>query len=202
MPVRNGCGVGINFLPDDARGPRAVAKLGMDRFSAIEASGHVSRVGDAEAMIDAVGPLDRITEELWGAVIETNLIGVSRCSKAAAPALKQAHGAIVSFASISGLSSPGSSLAYGASKAAVINLTRNLARGLGPEIRANAVAPGSVDSTWQIQWTEDYKQQAAERAALKRRCLPDDIAEVIVFLGFGAAMVTGQTVVVDAGLTR
>jgi 3-oxoacyl-[acyl-carrier protein] reductase len=226
MLARNGCEVAINFLPGDARGPQAVARLRADGFVAIEAPGHVGRAGNGEAMIaEAVGRLGRldllvnnagtpgvtevvpperldlITEDLWEAVIETNLLGVFRCSKAAAPALKQAHGAIVSVASISGLSSPGSSLAYGATKAAVVNLTRSLARGLGPEVRVNAVAPGSVDSTWQIQWTEDYRRQSAERAVLKRRCLPEDIAEVIVFLGFGAAMVTGQTVVVDAGLT-
>ena len=71
-----------------------------------------------------------------------------------------------------------------------------------PEVRVNAVAPGAVDSAWQIQWTEARRRESAEKAALKRRCTPDDLAEVIVFLGFGAAMVTGQTVVVDGGLTR
>ena len=65
----------------------------------------------------------------------------------------------------------------------------------------NAVAPGAVDSSWQIQWGDERKRESAERAVLKRRCTPEDLAEVIVFLGFGAAMVTGQTVVVDGGLT-
>ena len=124
-----------------------------------------------------------------------------RCSKSAAPSLKETHGAIVSVASIAGIMSQGSSLPYGASKAAVVNMTRALARGLGPEVRVNAVAPGAVDSAWQIQWTDEARRQTVDKAALKRRCTPDDLAEVIVFLGFGAAMVTGQTVVVDGGLT-
>jgi 3-oxoacyl-[acyl-carrier protein] reductase len=68
-------------------------------------------------------------------------------------------------------------------------------------VRVNAVAPGAVDSAWQIEWGETRRRQSIERAALKRRCTPEDIAEAILFLGFGAAMVTGQTLVVDGGLT-
>jgi 3-oxoacyl-[acyl-carrier protein] reductase len=104
-------------------------------------------------------------------------------------------------ASIAGLNSVGSSLAYAATKAAVINLTRNLARALGPDVRVNAVAPGAVDSAWQIEWTQEQRRRSIEDAVLKRRSRPEDIAEVIVFLGCGAAMVTGQTVIVDGGLT-
>ena len=92
-------------------------------------------------------------------------------------------------------------MAYGATKAGVISLTRNLARALSPEARANAVAPGAVDSSWTVEWTEERRQASAEKALLKRRCTPEDLAEVIVFLLAGAAMVTGQTVVVDGGLT-
>jgi 3-oxoacyl-[acyl-carrier protein] reductase len=226
MLARNGCTVAVNFLPDDARGPEAVANLRQEGLSAIEAPGHVGRAQEGVAMVedairrmgrldllvnnagtpgvfDVVEPkrLDLITDELWETLLQTNLLGVFRCSKAAAPALKEAHGAIVSVASIAGVMSQGSSLAYGATKAGVVNMTRSLARGLGPEVRVNAVAPGAVDSSWQIQWTEERRRQSAEKAVLKRRCTPDDLAEVIVFLGFGAAMVTGQTVVVDGGLT-
>jgi 3-oxoacyl-[acyl-carrier protein] reductase len=52
-----------------------------------------------------------------------------------------------------------------------------------------------------VEWTNDQRSGSIEHAALKRRCTTDDIAEVILFLGFSAAMVTGQTVVVDGGLT-
>jgi 3-oxoacyl-[acyl-carrier protein] reductase len=145
--------------------------------------------------------LDLITEELWQTVIQVNLLGVFRCAKAAAPALKAARGAIVSTASIAGLGFPGSSMAYGATKAGVVSLTQNLARGLAPEVRVNAVAPGSVDSPWMVEWTNAQVAAMSEGALLKRRCTPADLAEVIVFLGFGASMVTGQTVTVDGGLT-
>jgi 3-oxoacyl-[acyl-carrier protein] reductase len=107
---------------------------------------------------------------------------------------------VVNVASIAGLSSMGSSIAYGASKAGVVNLTRNLARALAPEVRVNAVAPGHVETAWTAAW-EDRRREAAERALLKRNCQPEDIADAIVFLLAGGAMVTGQTLVVDGGLT-
>ena len=221
-----GARVALNHLPDDERGAEAVQALRAQGLDVIAAPGNVSEAGACEAMVaqaisdlgrldllvnnagtpgvrKTVAPadLDLITEELWATVIDTNLLGVFRCSKAAAPALKQARGAIVSVSSIAGVIGRGSSMAYAATKAAVINLTMNLARGLGPEVRVNAVAPGAVASAWQIEWTEDQRRRSTEDAVLKRWCTPEDIAEVIVFLGFGAAMVTGQTLIVDGGLT-
>ncbi len=65
----------------------------------------------------------------------------------------------------------------------------------------NAVAPGAVNSTWMVEWSNEQRVRSIEGAVLKRRCEPEDLAEVIVFLLAGAAMVTGQTVVVDGGLT-
>ena len=81
------------------------------------------------------------------------------------------------------------------------NLTKNLARALAPEVRVNAVAPGSVDSAWMVEWTNEERKQHDRAVASEARCKPEDIAEVIVFLGFGASMVTGQTITVDGGLT-
>ena len=221
-----GASVAINFLPGDPRGPEAVARLAAAGGRVVPAPGDVGDAADAPAMVAAaisalgrldllvnnagtpgvrttIAParLDLITEELWEAVVQTNLLGVFRASKAAAPALKEAKGAIVSIASIAGMNHVGSSLAYGATKAGVINLTRNLARGLGPEVRVNAVAPGAVDSTWQIEWTDEQRAASIENAVMKRRCTPEDIAEAVVFLGCAAPMVTGQTLVVDGGLT-
>ncbi len=223
---RNGATVAINFLAEDPRGVDTVAKLAADGIKAIAAPGNVGDVADCERMVakatDNLGrldllvsnagtpgtkrkiepkELDLITEELWSTLLQVNLLGVFRCAKAAAPALKAAHGAIVNTASIAGVGRAGSSLAYSATKAGVVSLTQNLARALAPDVRVNAVAPGAVDSTWMVEWTDDQRRASIENALLKRRCTTDDIAEVIVFLGFGAAMVTGQTIVVDGGLT-
>jgi 3-oxoacyl-[acyl-carrier protein] reductase len=222
----NGCKVAINHLADDARGPEQVARLRAAGRDVIAAPGNIGDAADCVHMVEkAVADLsrldylvnnagtpgtrtiirptelDRLTEELWSTVVQVNLLGVFRCTKAAAPALRAAKGAVVSVASIAGLDSPGSSMAYGATKAGVISLTKNLARGLAPEVRVNAVAPGAVDSPWMVEWTEERRQASTEKALLKRRCRPEDLAEVMVFLLAGAAMVTGQTVVVDGGLT-
>jgi len=142
-----------------------------------------------------------MTEEFWQLLLNTNLIGSFRCAKAAAPALKQRGGAIVNIASIAGVSTQGSSLVYSASKAAIVSMTRSLARGLGPNVRVNAVAPGQVATPWTETWPEDRKQEARDNAVLKRRCTPDDIAEVVTFLCVSAKMVTGQTIITDGGLT-
>ena len=70
--------------------------------------------------------LDLITEELWQRVISVNLLGLFRCTKAAAEALRASSGAVVNLASIAGLHAKGSSMAYGATKAGVVSLTKNL----------------------------------------------------------------------------
>ena len=226
MLAKFGATVAVNYLPDDPRGPDSVDRLLDAGGKAIGAPGSVGDAGAAEQMvltaIEGLGRLDLlfnnagtpgtrrritpaelelITEDLWSQLLETNLLGVFRCSKAAAPALKAAKGAVVNTASIAGLGRAGSSLAYSATKAGVVSLTQNLARALAPDVRVNAIAPGAVDSSWMVEWTNEERQQSIERALLKRRCQPEDLAEVVLFLGFGAAMVTGQTITVDGGLT-
>lgn len=226
MLGRNGATVAVNYLADDPRGAETVARLKAEGIKAIPAPGNVGDAADCARMVakatDDLGrldllvsnagtpgtkrkiephELDLITEELFNTLLQVNLLGVFRCAKAAASALTAARGAVVNTASIAGVGRAGSSLAYSATKAGVVSLTQNLARALAPDVRVNAVAPGAVDSTWMVEWTDDQRHSSIENALLKRRCTTDDIAEVIVFLGFGAAMVTGQTIVVDGGLT-
>ena len=224
--ARNGAAVAVNFLSDDRRGPEQVARLKALGHRVIAAPGNVSQPGDAERMvgdaIQALGRLDflvnnagtpatpapipfadfdALTEEFWQSILMTNLIGPFRCSHAAVGALREARGAICSTASIAGVQGSGSSIPYATSKAGVINLTRSLARTLAPDIRVNAVAPGFVESPWNKDWPAERKAESIGRTPLKRACTPADIAEVIFFLCAGAAMVTGQTVIVDGGLT-
>jgi 3-oxoacyl-[acyl-carrier protein] reductase len=224
--ARSGATVALNHLPDDPRGIEQIERLKGQGHRVISAPGNVSKPGEGETMvtraIDALGrldflvnnagtpatpapipfaELDRLTEDFWQTILNTNLIGPFRCTHAAVGALKAARGAICSTASIAGVQGSGSSIPYATSKAGVINLTRSLARTLAPEIRVNAVAPGFVDSPWNKDWPADRKVQSIERTPLKRACKPEDIAEVIFFLCAGAAMVTGQTVIVDGGLT-
>jgi 3-oxoacyl-[acyl-carrier protein] reductase len=226
MFAKSGAAVALNHLPDDPRGPAQVERLKGQGHTVLAAAGDVAQPGAAERMaaaaIDGLGrldflvnnagtpatpvpipfsDLDALTEEFWGRILTTNLIGPFRCAHAAAAALKAAKGAICNTASIAGVQGSGSSIPYATSKAGLINLTRSLARTLAPEVRVNAVAPGFVDSPWNKDWPPDRKEASVERTPLKRACRPEDIAETIFFLCAGAAMITGQTVIVDGGLT-
>src|SRR5260221_261478 len=134
-------------------------------------------------------------------MITADLTGKTALVTGGAPALKAAQGAIVNTASVAGLGAVGSSVAYGASKAALINLTRNLARALAPEVRVNAVAPGLVDSPWTKAWPDEKKRDHVAKTLIHRMCTPADIAEAMLFLAAGGAMVTGQTLAVDGGMS-
>jgi 3-oxoacyl-[acyl-carrier protein] reductase len=220
-----GAKVAINHLPDDPRGPHAVQDLNAQGLDVIAAPGRVGVPGETEKMVETaianlggldllvnnagtpgvkatipINRLDLVTDEMWDQILATNLVGIFRCTKAAALALKESHGAVVNTASIAALGLAGSSMAYSASKAGVVNLTRNLARALAPEVRVNAIAPGAVDSTW-LEWTEQQRTSQVERSLLKKIGKPSDYADVILFLAFGTEFITGETVVVDAGLT-
>ena len=209
IAARCGARVALNHLADDPRGPAQVAALRAEGLDVVAAR-DVAALGRLDHLVNnagtahvrepvAIQDLDAVTDELWDAVLATNLRGTFACSRAASPALKAARGGITSIASVAGLSQPGSSMAYGASKAGVISLTRNLARALAPEVRVNAIAPGLVLTPWTQPWPEARKSGSAEAALLKRNCTPEDIAEAVLFFIGGAAMVTGQVLVVDGG---
>ena len=224
--ARRGAKVALNHLPDDGRGPATVARLAAQGLAVIGAPGDVAKAGAAEAMVrDAIEKLGRLdylannagtpatvepippenldglSEDFWATILTTNLIGPFRCTRAAAAALKAAGGAVCNTASVAGINMPGSSMAYGASKAGLINLTKNLARALAPQARVNAVAPGFVDTDWTRRWPAARKQASIERTLLRRACTPQDIAAAIVFLCANGGMVTAQTLVVDGGYT-
>jgi 3-oxoacyl-[acyl-carrier protein] reductase len=116
---------------------------------------------------------------------------------------QRGEGAILNVSSVAGVRGGGSSIAYAASKAAVVNLTMTTARVLGPEIRVNCVAPGFIDGRWLRGGIGENYEAARDRTAqgsvLKKVTTPDDIAQVIISLIAGADLVTGQTLVVDAG---
>ena len=87
---------------------------------------------------------------------------------------------------------------YSAAKAALVMLTRSLARELGPEVRVNAIAPGPV--LWPEQPLDDaLKAEIVGKTALKRSGSPDDIARTALFLATSAPFITGQVIAVDGG---
>ncbi|HEX2653014.1 MAG TPA: SDR family oxidoreductase [Xanthobacteraceae bacterium] len=221
--LKCGATVALNYLPDDKRGPAEIERLNKAGGEVIAAPGNVAMSDDADRMVsETIAKLGRLdilinnagtpvslepvdftkleamTEDFWATILSTNLLGPFRCARTAAPALKASKGAIVNTASVAGLGRRGSSIAYSASKAGLINLTRSLARALAPDIRVNAVAPGLVDTPWTKPWPEERKQMTLERTMLRKLAQPQDIAETMLFLAT-AGHITGETVVVDGG---
>ena len=183
---------------DDAA-VRAMARRCEDRFGRCDLL--VNNAGTTRWLDFA--DLDALTDEVWEEVLGVNLLGAFRCARALEPALRERRGAVVNVASISGHRGVGSSIPYGVSKAALVQLTRSLAVVLGPQVRVNSVSPGTVATRWQLDQfgDEGFAERAeAERAVspLARTPGPDDVADAILGL-LGSDVVTGVDVVVDSG---
>jgi len=137
------------------------------------------------------------TEKMWDAALDANLKAPFFCAQAAAPLLKQSHGVIINFADIGGILPWPGYIPHCASKAGVIMLTKCLAKALAPEIRVNAVAPGTITMSGDpSEWEADF----IRRAPLRRAGTTDDVADAVSFL-IHSTFITGQVLVVDGGRT-
>lgn len=149
--------------------------------------------------------LEGLSKDDFLDIYAVNTVGVYQMTRAAAPYLKErpvAH--VVNTASIAGLTGVGSSIAYAASKGAVLTLTMSLARVLGPQIRVNAVCPGFIQGEWLKQGMgsevyEKRRETLAQAAPLKATCTPDDVAAAIASFITGSDLVTGESLIVDGG---
>jgi NAD(P)-dependent dehydrogenase (short-subunit alcohol dehydrogenase family) len=141
--------------------------------------------------------LEQTSEELWDSALDTNLKAPFFCAQAAAPLLKQSRGIIINFADIGGILAWPGYIPHCASKAGVIMLTKCLAKALAPEVRVNAIAPGTITmSDDPSEWETDF----IRRAPLRRTGTPEDIADAVSFL-IHSKFLTGQTLVLDGGRT-
>ncbi len=154
-----------------------------------------------------VSDLEGLTDAMWDEILDVNVKGAFRCTRAAAELLAVHQGMVVNVSSISGVLSPStmSSLAYGTAKAALIHLTKGLAIALAPKIRVNCVAPAFTDTPWMREHFGANYQQVIQQASvdypLQRIATPDDVAGAILGLITGGDFVTGQTLIVDGGLS-
>jgi NAD(P)-dependent dehydrogenase (short-subunit alcohol dehydrogenase family) len=141
--------------------------------------------------------LDDTTEALWDASLDTNLKSVFFCAQAAAPFLKQTRGAIINFADIGGILAWPGYIPHCVSKAGVIMLTKCLAKALAPDVRVNAIAPGTITMEGDpSDWEKDY----IRRAPLHRTGTTQDVAEAVSYL-IHSTFITGQTLILDGGRT-
>lgn len=144
--------------------------------------------------------LDAVDEACWDELFAVNTRAAFFLARAAAPLLRRdGGGQIITTSSVAGLAAAGSSLPYSVSKAALIHLTKCLAVALAPDIRVNSVAPGLLLTRWAAGFSEEQIRRTSEKALLKKPTDLDDVAATFVMLAKNTS-ITGQTIVVDAGL--
>ncbi len=144
-----------------------------------------------------------MSEGGWDAIVHENLKSVFLCSQAAAKVMiTQKKGAVVNIASVAGLNAYVFNAAYGAAKAGIINLTKTMATDLAKyNIRVNAIAPGYIATEGMLRLFGVH-QEGAKQIPLARLGHPEDIVGGVIYLASDASLyVTGETIVIDGGLT-
>jgi dehydrogenase/reductase SDR family member 4 len=196
-----------------SRGVRAVAlraDVGRPREARALVTEAVRRLGRLDVLVNNAatnphfGPLVDITPEAWDKVMEVNVKGCLLLSQQAARVMMtQKSGSIINVSSTGGLRVPTLIGAYGVSKAAVIMLTKVLARELGPHgIRVNAIAPGLIETRFsEALWTNaEILGQYLRTTPLGRTGKPDEMVGAVLYLAADASSyVTGHTIVLDGG---
>ena len=166
-------------------------------------------VGGISVLVNNAGndqrhSFESVTPQMWDERMAVNLKHQFFASQRVFEGMKRrGHGAIVNFSSTSWVMGEGGYVCYTTAKAAIVGLTRSLARDFGEsEVRVNAVLPGWVMTERQVAlWLdEEGERMICERQAIKRKLYPDDIARMVLFLAADdSRMITGQSFIVDGG---
>lgn len=215
----------INYSRSEQAARETAAQCEQRGARVLVLAGDVSRDDDCRAMAEAVnkafgrldglvnnagttrfapaGDLDAVTADDFHAIYAVNVVGTWQMTRACAPMLRAAKGAVVNVSSASALNGGGSSPAYSASKGALNTLTMGLARSLAPEVRVNAINPGFVETDWHVRGLGEERFDAvrktvAQNTALRSTLVPDDLAQAIVWM-LAQPLMTGQNITVDAG---
>lgn len=225
--AEKGCNVVINFASNEqgARDTQAAceafgvetvvaqADVADDTACRRLAAAAEEKWGRIDALVNNAGTtkfcnhsdLEGLSAEDFQHIYGVNTVGAYQMVRAVEGAMRRGgRGSIVNVASIAGVMGVGSSIAYAASKGAMITMGLSLARVLGPEIRLNTVCPGFIQGDWleQGMGAENYARTKAfleQNTPLQTTCTPDTVAEVIVYLLGGADVVTGETLLLDGG---
>lgn len=185
---------------DCKRIAEAAAKFG--RIDALANNAGITKHAMAHADLDALQRAD------FERVFAVNVIGPFQMLRAARPLLDASAGiaSVLMVSSIAGVTGIGSSVAYAASKGALNTMTLSLARALAPKIRVNALCPGYIDTPWHEKGLGDemaarMKEATKKMVPLQAASTAEDIADAgLFFLSDASRHVTGETLLVDAGL--
>jgi len=217
-----GASIALTNIIDNEEFADAVKEI---KFLGVKARGYVSDASiyaDAEEVIDQIvkdfGTVDilvnnagitrdallmRMTEDQWDQVITVNLKSVFNLTKAVIkPMMKQRSGSIINMSSVVGVSGNAGQANYSASKAGILGLTKSTAKELGSRnIRCNAIAPGFILTEMTSKLADDVKSDWITKIPLRRGGLPEDVANVALFLASElSSYVTGQTIHVCGGM--
>ena len=221
--AQEGAAVAVNYSGSQAAADEVVAAITAAGGSAVAIQADVSDPTDCVRLVDTTiselgglhilvnnagitrdGLVVRMSDADWDDVIRTNLGGVFAVTRAATRHLmKQREGSIINMASVVGLVGNPGQCNYAAAKAGVIALTKSLARELGSRgVRANAVAPGFIETDMTAKLGPDVREAARAGIALGAFGEPSDIAAAVAFLASDdARYITGQVLAVDGGMT-
>ncbi|MEM7218902.1 MAG: SDR family oxidoreductase [Pseudomonadota bacterium] len=180
---------------------QALAAAALERWGRID--GLVNNAGTTKFC--AHHDLDGLDADDFQRIYAVNTVGAFQMARAVAPAMRQGgRGSIVNVASIAGVMGVGSSIAYAASKGAMITMALSLARVLGPEIRVNTVCPGFIQGDWLREGMgetvyDKVKADLEASAPLRATATADTVAEGILMFLSGPSVVTGETLLLDGG---
>ncbi len=175
-------------LSDEDSIRAAVARAGVARLDLLVNNGGPADPGS--------GPIEEMSLADWNHWIAPHLTGSFLMVRECVPALRAARGCIINMASTRAFQSEPDTYGYAAAKGGLVGLTHALAVGLGPDIRANAIAPGWVNSAGEALSEAAHAQHPAGRVGEVQ-----DIVQAVAYLA-GAGFVTGQVLTVDGGMTR
>ena len=224
--AKDGFDVAINHYPSDSDKEKAVAVAEECRAFGVKAeifAADVSKMADCEAMVKAVKEtmgsiealvnnagitkdklLARMDEADYDAVIAVNQKSIFNMLKQTCPVMmKQKYGRIVNVSSVAGLYGNPGQINYSASKAAIIGMTKTIAKEYGKKnIVCNAVAPGLIRTPMTDVLSDEVKAKMLEAVAMKRYGEPEEIASVVSFLtSEDCSYVTGQVIEISGGLS-
>ena len=170
-----------------------------------------TRCGRCDVLVHSAGTtrfvphadLDGLDDALFDSIFAVNVRGAFAASRALKPLLERSSlaggGVIIHISSIAAVTAMGSNVAYCASKAALDNMTRSLARALAPRIRVLSVSPGLVDTEFVKSLDRTWRDEQAARTPLRRLALPEEVARAVVAAVTQLTFTTGSIIAVDGG---